>query len=283
MKKIIFSLIMATYGRKNEISEFLDSLLLQEYDISMIEIIIVDQNDNIDLSEIVANYSGKLNIKHIISDKKGLSINRNIGLEYATGEYIAFPDDDCIYYPDTLNNVIKAFIENPNVHLFLGRIYDKERNKNIIRNWKGFNFPINKYNFFLNCSSITIFHRKNKIRFDEMLGAGKKLGSCEDVDYVYNILNNKLKVEYNPNIIVWHPSSEEQVVNYNKIYSYGLGFGGFVAKYKSFSLWVLFIKVIGYHSIKLIFSLLRFDFSDVKKSWISIKSRMLGIRLYEPK
>ncbi|WP_228777391.1 glycosyltransferase family A protein [Lonepinella koalarum] len=271
---------MATYGRKNEISEFLDSLLLQEYDISMIEIIIVDQNDKIDLSEIVANYSGKLNIKHIISDKKGLSINRNIGLEYATGEYVAFPDDDCTYYPDTLSNTIRLFNDEKDVDVFLGRIYDRKTLQNIIRNWKELSFKITKNNFFLHYSSITIFHRANKVRFDNELGVGQFFGSCEDTDYVWQLLNQRLQVKYTPDIVVWHPELNKNVMNYNKIYSYGLGFGAYIYKNRSLENLFLLIKVLGFHCIKLMLSVFKLDKVGIKKSWLSIKSRLLGIYLY---
>ena len=85
------------------------------------------------MEEIISEYT-HLNIIHVKSNTKGLSYNRNIGLEYAEGEYIAYPDDDCEYYPNTLKEVEEAFQKNPESNLILGRIIDKSGN-DVIRKW----------------------------------------------------------------------------------------------------------------------------------------------------
>lgn len=282
-KEIIFSLIMATYGRKGEIALFLDSLLIQKFPMEKVEVIIVDQNDEIDLADIFNKYSKLLNLIYIKSERKGLSLNRNLGLKKAAGKYIAFPDDDCTYYSDTLSNVYTLFRKYHDVDVLLGRIIDREHNKNIIRNWSSNEFKITRNNFFLNYSSITIFTKKNNLLFDEKLGVGTYFGSNEDADYVFNILKNNKKIYYTPKIEVWHPEPKEQKVNYNKIYSYGLGFGALVIKHFSFSMLFLFIQAIGYHSIKLLYSLLKLNKIEMKKSWISILSRFKGAYKYAVK
>ena len=133
--KYKFSLIMATQGRDKEIELFLESIKQVDYDLPKVQIIIVDQNDveKINLEEIISEYT-HLNIIHVKSNTKGLSYNRNIGLEYAEGEYIAYPDDDCEYYPNTLKEVEEAFQKNPESNLILGRIIDKSGN-DVIRKW----------------------------------------------------------------------------------------------------------------------------------------------------
>ena len=59
------------------------------------EFILVDQNPHFILREMVAEYASRLTIQYIRSEAKGLSLNRNIGLDYSRGEIVAFPDDDC--------------------------------------------------------------------------------------------------------------------------------------------------------------------------------------------
>ncbi|WP_440210032.1 glycosyltransferase family 2 protein [Actinobacillus pleuropneumoniae] len=272
---------MATYGRKKEIEDFLDSILEQEkFDINELEIIIVDQNDVIILDDLCEFYKDRLNLIHIKSDKKGLSLNRNIGLKIAKGQYVAFPDDDCKYYPDTLYRAILLFKEHPKIDIFLGRIIDRDSNKNIIRNWKARTFHINKKNFFFNYSSITIFARKNSIKFDEKLGVGTFFGSYEDADYIWQALNLKYKIQYVPDIDVWHPEPEEQELNYNKVYSYGLGFGALIYKHMSISAVWLFIQSVGYHFINFLLNLIKLNKKGAKKSWLSLTSRFKGLYLY---
>lgn len=281
---IRFSLIMATYGRKDEIALFLESLLSQEkIDLNELELIIVDQNDKISLDDLCQKYMDKLNIIHIKSDKKGLSLNRNIGLKLAKGEYIAFPDDDCTYYSDTLYKVQYYFETHLNTDVVLGRIIDRKRNQNIIRNWKDTPYSVNKSNFFFSYSSITIFARKNDILFDEELGVGCFFGSNEDADYVWQMLDKNMQLVYTPEIEVWHPEPKEQEINYQKVYSYGLGFGALIYKHLSFSAIWLFIQAQGYHFIKFCLNLLKGNKQEMKKSWLSLTSRFKGMYLYATK
>lgn len=279
-RRIMFSLIMATYGRIEEIAIFLESILQQSFDLSLVEVIIVDQNENGELADIIEKYSALLNVIHINSNVKGLSFNRNIGLKIAKGDIIGFPDDDCTYYPDTLSTLSKLFTRNGKVDALLGQILDEKTGKKIIRNWKNDSFVINKFNFFLNYSSITIFVRKNNILFDEDLGVGKFFGSYEDADYVLQLLVNNLHIEYIPDVKVWHPEPKEQVVNFKKVYSYGLGFGALVYKHLSFSVILLFMQSIIYHSFNLAKAIFFLDGTFFKKSWLSIKSRFVGLYLY---
>jgi glycosyltransferase involved in cell wall biosynthesis len=274
---------MATYGREDEVGFFLNSILKQNYDISKVEILIIDQNDKIILDDIIKKYNQRLNIIHIKSDKKGLSLNRNIGLKIAKGKYIAFPDDDCIYYENTLSSCEKEFQKNKDIDVLLGKIYDKKAQKNIIRNWKNYIYEVNIHNFFLSYSSITIFIKKNNILFDENLGVGTFFGSYEDGDYILQLLENNKKLIYTPNISVWHPDLSANIMNNSKIYSYGLGFGGMVKKHLSLPIGLLFIKAIGFHFIKLLQSIFIFDFINMRKRYISIISRIKGFYLYEIK
>jgi len=278
-----FSLIMATYGRKEEIETFLNSIEQQKYDTSKVEIIIVDQNDKIVLDDICAKYIEKLNIKHIKSEVKGLSFNRNIGLKSAIGDIVAFPDDDCTYYSETLVEIDNYFREHDDVDVVLGKIYDREIKKNIIRNWKNYGYKINSNNFFLSFSSITIFSRRNDILFDNDLGVGTFFGSNEDGDYILQHLRENKIIYYSPSIEVWHPDFSSVVMSDKKVYSYGLGFGALVRKHLSLPIIFLFFLTIGFHLLILVFAFLSMNKYEINKRYLSIISRMKGFYLYATK
>jgi len=280
---IKFSLIMATYGRDVEIVNFFESICKQKLDSSEIEIIVVDQNNKINLDDICQKFSKNLNIVHIKSDKKGLSHNRNIGLKSAKGKFIAFPDDDCRYYTNTLVEVEKHFNKYNDIDMLLGKIYDRNMNKNIIRNWKNHEYQVNIYNFFMSYSSITIFSRKNSILFDDKLGVGTFFGSYEDADYILQSINNNQNIKYIPDIEVWHPDLSANIMSDNKIYSYGLGFGAFVRKNLSFPMIYILIQVIGFHFIHFLYGVFSFKKITIKKRYLSIKSRIKGFYLYDTK
>lgn len=241
------SLICATHDRSNELEQLLKSLITQTY--KNFEIIIVDQNKNGLIDEICKNYKQQLNLIHIKSEQLGLSFNRNIGIKAATGEILAFPDDDCTYYPDTLEKVAELFDQNE-VDLILGQIRNRVNNKPIIRNWpKSVTKITNIRKILTLATSITIFCRKDpEILFDELFGVGSKFGAYEDSDLCTNYLKLNKKLLYSPSIEVLHPEGDT-ILNKNKAYNYGRGWGAFFAKHINFRILPIFIGIFGYVSL----------------------------------
>jgi glycosyltransferase involved in cell wall biosynthesis len=274
---IEISLILATYGREFEVYKFIDSLIDQKLPKNLFELIVVDQNDVIDLSCLMHKYHNILNIIYVKSNIKGLSKNRNLGLVYSTGKYVAFPDDDCTYYPDTLSTVISLFNQLDDVDVLLGSIYDLENSKDVLRSWPNKCVHINKINFYKLVTSITIFSKKININFDENLGVGTKFGSNEDAEYIYRCLRSNLKIFYTKDIKVWHPEQRYESIANEKIYSYGMGFGAFIAKYKSVELVLIFIAAIIFHFVKMIYYLASFNISRIQGAWVAIYSRFVGL------
>lgn len=278
-----FSLIVATCGRDKEVDRLLESFTHLDYDLNLVEIYIIDQNDTINLKPIIRKYVPALQIHHIHSPRKGLSYNRNIGLREAKGDIIAFPDDDCTYYPDTLNKVNDAFNEYADASLLLGQIIDRETGGKIIRKWSDEPYSLNFYNFYTSFSSITMFVKNEgkKQYFDERLGSGEYLGSCEDADYIVQELNQKRKIFYVPGIQVWHPAQKNSEFSESKIASYGRGFGAFARKNFCLPIAVLFVKVIGYHILCYIISILKEQNEKEVAEKISIFSRFNGWKIYK--
>lgn len=102
-----FSLITATLGRVEEVRCLCVSLSKQTF--KDFELYIVDQNEHHELEDIVRNFEKNFIIHYIRSDVKGLSYNRNIALRMCKGEIIGFPDDDCYYEVNVLQEVNEAF------------------------------------------------------------------------------------------------------------------------------------------------------------------------------
>lgn len=277
-----FSLIVATCGRDREVDRLLESFTQLDYDLNLVKIYIVDQNDTINLKPIIQKYVPALHIHHIHSPRKGLSYNRNIGLKEAKGDIIAFPDDDCTYYPDTLNNVNDAFDEYADASLLLGQIIDRKTGEKIIRKWSDQPFLLNFYNFYTSFSSITMFVKNEgkKQYFDERLGSGEYLGSCEDADYIVQELNQKRKIFYVPEIQVWHPNQKNSEFSESKIASYGRGFGAFAYKNFCLPVAVLFMEVVAYHMLRYMMSLIQGNKTGKTAEKISVISRLDGWKEY---
>jgi len=103
-----FSIIVPTYNRAHLITYSINSLLAQTY--HNVEIIVIDDGSTDKTKDILKPYMDR--IKYCYQNNEGISSARNHGIKEATGEYIAFTDDDVIAEPDWLANIDKCFSEN---------------------------------------------------------------------------------------------------------------------------------------------------------------------------
>ncbi|WP_400262016.1 glycosyltransferase family A protein [Sphingobacterium sp. SG20118] len=177
--KLKISVIVSTYGRCEELDILLDSLSKQDCDIDFFEVIVVDQNDMINLSPLIASYQNKLNLVHFKSTVKGLSKAKNKGIELAKAQILTFPDDDCTFYPNTISSALDFLNKNPSVDVLYGRIFDRSANKNIMLNWSTKEVRLNLFNYTFNYSAISCFTRL-KMKFDENFGVGAEIGLGEE-------------------------------------------------------------------------------------------------------
>lgn len=274
-----FSLVLATYGRSDEIAKFLESLVNQSSANGSFEVIVVDQNDVLDLAPILARYTNCFPIVHLRSATKGLSLNRNIGLTHARGEWVAFPDDDCQYYSDTLEQVQEVLSEQT-VDVCMGRIRDRHKNKDIIRRWPLRVVQVHASNFFRLTSSITIFSRRSDVRFDERMGVGAYYGGSEDADYLWQLIEQGKVLRYFPQIEVNHPDQSAQEVPQEKLNSYMRGFGALIRKHPSWAALKLFVLAMGYYTAQCLLCLLKLDGHGFKRRLVANGHCLWGLISY---
>lgn len=275
-----FSLIVATINRKQELSLLLESLSNQLFPISQFEVVIVDQNTTDLIHSIISYYKNRLNINHIKSAQKGLSFNRNIGIMASRGEYICVPDDDCTYYPDTLNMVLKQLEEWGNPDMIIGQVFDRERNKYVFKKTPTKSLIVNQSNFYHLVSSITIFFKKNEMLFDENFGIGAIYPSNEDGVFILTFLSNEKSVVYSPLIECNHPPYSPANMSKLKLFQYGIGFGAMCRKFSGLSLKLLFLKVIVYQLLMILRYSVVLDKENVSRRWQSLKGRLIGFKNY---
>ena len=103
--------IVTTYQREASIVEnAISSMLAQTY--PLLEIIVVDDNVNESrLCSQIQDMCGKYqNVIYIKQDgNKGACSARNLGIEHARGEYLAFLDDDDRWLPEKIEKQLQAF------------------------------------------------------------------------------------------------------------------------------------------------------------------------------
>mgnify|MGYP004531587567 CR=1 FL=1 len=180
------SIIVPIYGVENFLRECVDSILNQS--IKDIEIILIDDGGKDNCPQIIDEYAQKDNrIIAIHKPNGGYGQTCNVGLERATGEYVAIvePDDyiDSKMYED-LYNIACKFNSDIVKSCFYDNLQAKQEQRILKTKWNDFipenkSFKIEEYPFFLyyhpsiwSCIYKREFLQKNNIKFIEAPGAG---------------------------------------------------------------------------------------------------------------
>ncbi len=201
-----FSLILATYGRVDEIGRLMDSLAAQSF--QDFELIFADQNlDDRLLAHVERARAAGWAYQHLRLAQPNLSAARNAGLRVARGEWMAIPDDDCWYEPDTLARVFERVRRAPGVDGVV--IHWVELQPKLppeadspLRSaaWRRFQGS--------DASSIALFTRTDlALRcggFDERIGVGRWWGAGEETDFVLRVLALGATLERLPAARVHH-------------------------------------------------------------------------------
>lgn len=236
-----FSLIMATYGRRDEIVDLLISLEKQTY--KNFDLIVVDQNEE-PISDLFQDglYSFKINYIH--TEVKGASKARNIGLNIAKNDpeidVITFPDDDCVYEEKVLEDVKRIFEEIDNIGFISTETTNIEGTGSLVNSPTENMFLTSKYGFI--SPMITLFFKQNFIAdvnsFNEELGvgAGTIYGAGEETDFVLRGLRSGHRGYFVKDIVVYHPLKEDIIdaSALQRALSYSGGFGKIIRLHYGF-------------------------------------------------
>ena len=90
MPRPFVSVLIDTYNHERFIEQAIVSVLEQDFPAAEREIIVVDDGSVDGAGQIAAEYGARL----IRTENRGLSAARNLGWQSATGEIVAYIDDD---------------------------------------------------------------------------------------------------------------------------------------------------------------------------------------------
>lgn len=117
--KPLVSIVVPTYKRADRICVALDSIAAQDYGVENIEIFVVNDNrpewpESAETDAKVAHYASELphfKLLHTVGQTGG-GAARNYACRQATGEYLAFLDDDDEFLPDKVSAQVAFMQEN---------------------------------------------------------------------------------------------------------------------------------------------------------------------------
>ena len=230
MEKLPFiSIVIPTTGNVSFIKGLVESVSKLDYPKEKFELILIGDKETKLLknnTERAKKYGINTTLKY---EPYAAGKKRNIGVELAKGEIIAFTDDDTILKEDWLNNAVKHLNENsdyvgvggPNFTpreglpfaKAVGRIFGSKflfsfrytighsRPKEIEHN-PTCNYIINKKVF-------------ETVKFHDTLWPG------EDAEFDIKLIKKGFKILYAPDVIVWHHRRSRPIPFLKQMFNYG--------------------------------------------------------------
>lgn len=222
------SAIICTYNREKYLPMAIDALLHQKRVVSGdLEIVIINNNSTDKTEEISLSYkenSFKIPVIYSTESKQGLSHARNKGIEVATGELLAFLDDDAFADENYVKDVLDYFELNPKIQAVGGRILlHFVENKpawytHYLGSLLGYFNPWNEPRFFNKKQyprgSNMVYRKELFVKYGVFnpelgrIGAGM-LGS-EEKEMFQRIYSGDEKIYYLPQAVIYHMVPEER-------------------------------------------------------------------------
>ena len=150
-----------------------------------------------DINDICVETTDNKRIKTITTTTRGVGINRNIAILASDADILLFADDDVKYNDDYVENVLKAFIENPNAEMMIfgmnltrnGKVYKTIKNKTS----KAKIYQALKYGTYVLAIKKDSLLKAN-VFFSELFGGGTKYSCGEDSLFIVDCFRKKLAV-----------------------------------------------------------------------------------------
>lgn len=234
------SVIVCTRNRSQSLSRTLQSL--RDLDISSpsgFELLIVDNSSTDDTMDVVKRFSATMpfDTLYVLESLKGLSHARNRGIRESSGDLIMFTDDDCLVDADWVKNAV-TFFGNDMMKLVGGKV-DLHNKDHLPLTVKESPFsemlasPGLSFGFMHGANMA--FGREIVRRigvFDVRFGAGSKIQSAEDTEYVYRASTHGIPVMYEPSLRVRHDHGRNKLSEgYVIMRGYAVGNGALLMKY----------------------------------------------------
>jgi glycosyltransferase involved in cell wall biosynthesis len=118
MNKYLISCIVPVYNGEHYLAAALDSILAQPY--RPLEIIVVDDGSTDGTATVVSSYGSQ--IQDVRQGNAGPAAARNLGLNMARGDYVAFLDADDLWHPEKMERQMARFRDRPELDICVAHV-----------------------------------------------------------------------------------------------------------------------------------------------------------------
>lgn len=157
---------------------------------------------------------------------KGVGINRNFALQYASGDILLLADDDMVYHNGYADTVLKSFEEHPDADAIIFNI--ETVGAHVQRRVNRSSSRVRIFNA-LNYGAVRIAVRRSslireRISFSTCFGGGTVYSAGEDSLFICDMLKKGLRIYTSPEFIATvDQSTSSWFTGYNQKYIYDKG------------------------------------------------------------
>ncbi len=239
--KPAISLIVCTRNRANSLRMTLESAAIAAAHDGAppFEVVVIDNGSTDNTQAVLGQWARGIAFDfQIIQERKlGLSAARNAAFRAARGDILAFTDDDCVLQPDFLVAVLRIYEAVQEALIVGGRVelgdpadlpltIRPEREPAIFKGLEAGGFILGA-NMILNRQALDRIGD-----MDERFGAGTRLCSGEDTDYVWRAWTAGVPVHYRPELCVYHFHGRRSLEEASKLFhGYWVGNGALYVKH----------------------------------------------------
>jgi glycosyltransferase involved in cell wall biosynthesis len=217
MSSPIISVITPAYNADQFIAETIESVLAQTF--SNWEMLIVDDGSVDDTATIIKKYANidkRIKYLHQTNSKQGKA--RNLAIQHAKGEYLAFIDADDLWHPQKLEKQMEVFEANPNVDLiFTNGLVFKDNKDNVINTFSHpggelldqYIYPkmLNGYTF----PNLSVITKKEKIIKLGGFCEDLRVQNCEDYQMWLRLVDDRNVVYCIDELLFYYRLHDSQV------------------------------------------------------------------------
>lgn len=241
------SIIVCTRDRCARLPSLFSSVADADPGAMGLDLVVVDDGSRDATGEVVINFaeSAEFPVVLLQQSRLGLAVARNRGLRQARGDLIIFLDDDCVVSRDYFKEVAARFAgENAPVlrggRVELGDPADAPVTIRTSSAVERLYANANPGGFILGCNmAVTRAAARLIGPFDERFGPGRLLRSAEDTDYVLRALLAGVRVEYVPDMTVYHHHGRRSSEAIERVYrDYEIGNGALTMKHSLHAPWL---------------------------------------------
>ncbi|MCQ9156501.1 glycosyltransferase family 2 protein [Acidomonas methanolica] len=221
-----FSFIVGTVDRVKELGDFLEGLTRQAT--RDFEVIVVDQSDSDIFEDVIARYNALFPVRHVRSDVRKLRYVGHVAARKAVGEILAFPDDDCIFEPDTLAKVDRHFRDDPGLGFVTGAVLNLDGKPSAMGRWLGGSQDLTPLNAWIGLIEFNLFMRRSLYEtvggWDTNLGIGCRYGAAEGPDLAIRMIEAGGRGVFDRDLLVRH-MDKSTTINGSRARAYARGMG----------------------------------------------------------